>query len=306
MSVFQLGRRSSQGQRIAVIGATGFIGSATLRALAARGAAVTAIARQPPAQPDAAKRWTQADITDVDTLTTALEGVDVVIHAGSYTGSDPNLCEVINHQGTRNVLLAADRSGIESVITLSTIGVYGPGPFTGIVEDKREPNPITALSASRVAADHDVRAQGGTVVRPGFIHGPGDRWFTPGLWYILSQLGGWIDHGAPTQSTIEVDLLASQLADLALTPTVGDRGALFHASAPEPSSVRSIAAATVGQGRDLPANNLTFPKALRRAPDLGLTPRHIDLGGRDHTIDGTRLRKRLRGNAHEGSDPNSG
>ncbi len=285
--------RLTERHRIAVIGATGFIGSATLRALTAQGANVAAIARRPATQPHRFGAWISADVTDANTLTAALENIDVVIHAGSYTGSDPSLCDAINRRGTRNVLIAAERSGIESVITLSTIGVYGPGPFTDLAEDTCNENPVTAVSTSRVAADHDVRERGGTVIRPGFVHGPGDRWFIPGLWTILNQLGSWIDHGAAMLSTIEIDILANQLAALALNPTVSDRGMLFHASQPDPSSVRTIANATSNRDRTVPTTSLTYRNALHHASTHGLTPRQIDLCGRDHTLDGTRLRSHL-------------
>ncbi len=287
------GHGGAQHPRIAVIGATGFIGSATLRALTTQGATVTAIARRPAPQPRPAGSWISADVTDVHALTAALENIDVVIHAGSYTGSDPRLCDAVNRRGTENVLLAADRSGVESVVTVSTIGVYGPGPFTDLVEDTYDENPVTAVSASRAAADHNVRAHGGTVVRPGFVHGPGDRWFVPGLWHIVNQLGSWIDHGAAMLSTIDVRILANQLAALALNSTDGDRGMLFHASEPDPPSVRTIATATSDRDRPLPPTNLTYRAALRHAPHCGLTPRQIDLCGRSHTLDGTRLRSRL-------------
>jgi nucleoside-diphosphate-sugar epimerase len=280
--------------RIAVIGATGFIGSATLRALAARGAHVTAISRRPSRRRlDAATRIVQADVTSLHMLRSALTGIDTVVHAASYTGSDPGRCEEVNHLGTRNVLTAASQSGVESVLTLSTIGVYGQGPFTGLVEGDRDVDPVTTLSVSRAAADREVRDHGGTVIRAGFIRGVGDRWFVPGLWDILTRLGGWVDDGAAKLSTIDVGALADMTADLALTHVPGDRGVMYHATGAQPESVRDLAAASLESGRALPSRNIEYAHALALARRVGLTARHVDLVGRDHTINGSKLSRRV-------------
>lgn len=280
--------------RIAVIGVTGFIGSATLRALAARGAHVTAIARRPPQRRlGTATRIVQADVTSLHTLRAALTGIDTVVHAASYTGSDPLRCEAVNRLGTRNILTAATQSGVESVLTLSTIGVYGQGPFMGLVEDACEADPVTVLSVSRAAADREVRNNGGTVIRAGFIRGPGDRWFIPGLWDILTRLGGWVDDGAAMLSTIDIGTLADMTADLALTHVPGDRGVLYHATGVQPEAVRSLAATSLEPGRELPRANIEYAHALGLARRVGLTARHVDLVGRDHTINGSKLSRRV-------------
>ncbi|MFC9515365.1 NAD-dependent epimerase/dehydratase family protein [Nocardiaceae bacterium NPDC056970] len=275
---------------VALVGASGFIGGATLRALAASRGEVTAPVRRIPDSPTPGVRYVLSDIGVPSTLHSALDGVDVIVHAASYTGPDEKLCRRINYEGTRNLLAAAEARSIDFVVNLSTIGVYGPGPFRDVVEDTREPNPVTTLSATRAAADRMVRAQGGITVRPGFVHGQGDRWFLPGLRHILTRTGSWIDDGAALLSLISVDELGELIAHLALTGSDADRGALFHAASPQPLSVFDIA--TRWATDDLPDTSCSYAEALARAAAVGLTDRHIDLVGRDHTIDGTKLRRR--------------
>lgn len=275
---------------IAVVGASGFIGGATLRALAASHGEVTAAVRRIPKSPTPGVRYVLSDIGVPSTLHAALDGVDAIVHAASYTGPDETLCRRINYEGTRNLLAAAEARSIDVVVTLSTIGVYGSGPFRGVVENTREPNPVTVLSATRAAADRMVRARGGITVRPGFVHGEGDRWFLPGLRHILTRIGAWIDDGAALLSLISVDELGELIARLALTGSDADRGALFHAASPTPLSVFDIATRSATGG--LPATSCSFAEALARAAAVGLTDRHIDLVGRDHTIDGTALWRR--------------
>ncbi len=279
---------------IAVIGSSGFIGSATLRALALSGCRVTAVVRTPPHVQHADVRYVTADIAELRSLVHALEGVDVVVHAASYTGPDERLCETVNLTGTDNVMTAAELHKIEHVINVSTIGVYGPGPFRNVVEDTRAPHPVTALSAARAAADELVRARGGTTVRPGFVYGHGDRWFRPGLESILARTQAWIDHGSALLSVIEVDELGALIAELALSCSTPDKGALFHAAHPEPRTVRDIAVQLANKGTALPVDSCTYAEILSRAADLGLSARQIDLVGRDHSIDASKVWDRTR------------
>ena len=64
-----------------------------------------------------------ADVTDVDSVKAAMDGVDGVVHLvaiireqGSFT------FERVNHQGTANVAAAAREAGVRSFVQLSAIG----------------------------------------------------------------------------------------------------------------------------------------------------------------------------------------
>lgn len=282
------GRTPSAPLRVAVVGATGFIGSAAVRALASAGIPCTAVARSRAEQDIPGVRSVQADLTDPVSLGAALTGADVVIHAASYTGSDPAHCTAVNVAGTEN-LLAAARNGIRRVIYVSTIGVYGAGPHSGIGECDATPAPVSALSASRLTAEHRVLESGGCVVRPGFVHGPGDRWFVPGFIRILETLGAWVDEGRSRISVVAVTDLGRLLATLA-AQVPAYSGDVFHACHPDPVTVRELGRALADSGRlRLPDSSLTFDDAVTAGTRHGLTERHLDLIGRDHWYDPTRL-----------------
>ncbi|MFZ2526966.1 MAG: NAD(P)-dependent oxidoreductase [Rhodococcus sp. (in: high G+C Gram-positive bacteria)] len=276
--------------RIALFGATGFIGSATLAALTSAGADCTAVARRPGSVTSSVQRVAGADLTDPASLDAALSGADVIVHAVSYTGTDPEQADAVNRAGTEN-LVAAAHSRCVPLIYVSTIGVYGSGPHHGIVEGTLDPQPVSVLSASRFAAERSVLQHGGTVIRTGFVHGPGDRWFTPGLVYILARLGAWVDEGRSVLSLIDVGDLGRLLAALAMqVPPLVPGGVVLHAAHPEPRTVREIATELAAGGTfTLPQGNLTFAEALSRAPELGLSERNIDLAGHDHHYDSTRI-----------------
>ncbi|REE73838.1 nucleoside-diphosphate-sugar epimerase [Rhodococcus wratislaviensis] len=283
------GRTPSTPVRVAVVGATGFVGSATVTALASAGIHCTAVARTPSHTEIPGVVSARATLADPASLERALIGADVVIHAASYTGNDPAQCVAVNVEGTENLLAAAARNGIDQVIYVSTIGVYGSGPHSGIGEFEAAPAPVSALSASRLTAEHRVLERGGCVVRPGFVHGHGDRWFVPGFTRILETLGAWVDEGRSRISIIAVNDLARLLAGLA-AQSPARPGDVFHACHPDPVSVRELGQALADSGRlRLPATSLTFDEAVTAGARHGLTERHLDLIGRDHWYDPARL-----------------
>jgi len=67
--------------RIAVIGGTGYAGSSIVAEAAARGHEVTALSRTLPEAPVAGVSYVQGDATDAATLTTAVDGAEVVVAA---------------------------------------------------------------------------------------------------------------------------------------------------------------------------------------------------------------------------------
>ncbi|MGN5236521.1 NAD-dependent epimerase/dehydratase family protein [Rhodococcus sp. SJ-3] len=276
---------------VAVVGASGFLGGAVLDVLLARGVTCTAIARRPPAPTGPSMTGVAADLGDPAALTAALAGVDVIVHAASYTGSDEAQYEQINVLGTRNLLAAAAAQGIDRIFYLSTIGVYGPGPHRNVGEGELEPNPVTALSASRLAAENLVRDHGGLVLRPGFVHGPGDRWFLPGLARIVSTLGVWIDNGVAGQSVIsrrDVGRLTTALAVRPLPDAM--RGGMLHVADRTPTSVHDLVHVAAAQGLLTPPTaSVSYEQALHVGLERGLSARHIDLIGHDHHYASTRI-----------------
>lgn len=64
------------------------------------------------------------DILDLDSLVRAMQGVDVVYHLAARislaTGPDPET-ELVNHEGTRNVIAAAWRNQIRRLVYASSI-----------------------------------------------------------------------------------------------------------------------------------------------------------------------------------------
>ena len=112
--------------RIAVTGASGFIGTELLGELnKAEGIEVTAITRGVSASADSPFCTWRATDWSVDSLTEALAGADVVIHLAGVRGttSDPT-DYAVNIEMTQSLLEALAKAGTKRIVFASTISVY--------------------------------------------------------------------------------------------------------------------------------------------------------------------------------------
>lgn len=100
---------------VALIGATGNVGSRILAELLARGHAVTAIARNPAAlagQPGVTVKT--GDVHDQPALAALLEGHDAVISSVHFTASDPvKLLEAVRASGVKRYLVVGGAGSLE-------------------------------------------------------------------------------------------------------------------------------------------------------------------------------------------------
>lgn len=115
-------------------GATGFLGSWTVRTLIDDGHTVRAI-RRPSSSMDLLEdvadqvEWIPGDVLDPEALESGMQGVDAVIHAAAYLGfegqrSQERLMEV-NVGGTAMVVDAALQTGVERLVHVSSIAALG-------------------------------------------------------------------------------------------------------------------------------------------------------------------------------------
>jgi dihydroflavonol-4-reductase len=172
--------------RALVTGATGFIGSHVVAALADAGASVRAFDRREPATLPAGAEFARGDVLDRDALEHALDGVDAVFHLAavySYSPADAEAMERVNVEGTRNVLEAC---GGRRVVHTSSCATCGPVAGRAATEgdqpaawELRVPYKRTKLAGERLALAAAARGADVVVVNPTTPVGPGDRRPTP-------------------------------------------------------------------------------------------------------------------------------
>lgn len=147
---------------IAITGATGFVGGATLRALVGAGHEVRALTRRPQST-QAGVTWLQGGLDDTAALTDLCAGADAVLHiAGVVNAPDKAGFDAANVSGTANVLTAAKGAGVARFIHVSSLSAREPA--------------LSLYGDSKERGEALVRQSGTdwTVIRPPGVYGPGD------------------------------------------------------------------------------------------------------------------------------------
>lgn len=148
---------------IAVSGATGYVGAATVSSLSTtRGLRVRVLTRghMPVSGPDES---VVGSILGSDACDRLAFGADVVLHAAGLVRSrDTAALHEVNVEGTARLLAAAARAGVERFVHVSSTGVYGhPGGSVNETSARRPNNPY---ERSKAEAEQLVLASGLNVV----------------------------------------------------------------------------------------------------------------------------------------------
>ncbi|GAA0292868.1 NAD-dependent epimerase/dehydratase family protein [Kineococcus aurantiacus] len=151
--------------KVAITGASGNVGTALLRRLAADGVEVVGICRRLPEPVGvyADVRWESLDVAGpgaVDRLAQVFAGVDAVVHTAwlIQPARDPQELTRVNVSGTRNVVQAALRAGVPHLVHLSSVGAYATHPIGGGRVDESWPAAgITPSQYSREKATVEAR-----------------------------------------------------------------------------------------------------------------------------------------------------
>ncbi|AMJ56026.1 MULTISPECIES: NAD(P)-dependent oxidoreductase [Stenotrophomonas] len=138
--------------KVALIGATGFVGKALLEELLARGHEVTALARDPAKlQPRPHLQVVKADVLDADEVRAAVAGADTVISAYNAGWANPDLYNEFL-RGTRAIVAGTKAAGVKRYIVIGGAGsLYAPDG-TQLVDSPNFPPAIyPGASAARDA-----------------------------------------------------------------------------------------------------------------------------------------------------------
>ncbi len=114
-----------------VTGATGFVGSAVVRSLLRRNVTVRVLARRTSDLRNIVGLDLEVfcgDLLEEDGLTDALRGCDTLYHVAAYYSTDEADSQTmyeVNVRGTKAVMRAALKAGLQRVVHTSTIGTIG-------------------------------------------------------------------------------------------------------------------------------------------------------------------------------------
>jgi nucleoside-diphosphate-sugar epimerase len=214
-----------RGKTALVTGATGFIGGRlSERLLSEEGVKVRALVRD--LTKANALSWkgvelVQGDITDSASVRRAMAGGQLVFHCAAIMHDGTATREEfrrVNVGGTRNVLEAATDTGVERLIYVSSIAVYGISPKEATSEeDPYQPCGLsycdTKIEAEELAfRSHRENGLPLVVIRPANVYGPRSSFWTVGLvMMIKSGALTLIDGGRGMSNHVYVDNLVDAM-----------------------------------------------------------------------------------------------
>lgn len=250
---------------VLVAGGSGFIGQSLCRVLLDRGHAVTVASRTPgAAELPAAVEALAVDVT-VPELDAVVDGHDAVVNLvalPSHVQSRGRSHEAVHFDGTRHLVAASERTGVDRFVQLSGLGVES-GVETAYFRAKRR--------AERVVRDSDLEW---VIYRPSVVFGDGCAFF-PFLERVSLPLVTPLPGGGRTRlQPIWVEDLAPMLAD----GLEDDRhvGRCYEIGGPERLTLADVARQIRGGGVVVP-----IPMGLAAVAATVVDPLHWIPFGRD-------------------------
>ncbi len=301
--------------RIVVTGASGNLGTALLRRLAADDEAhdVVGIVRRPPqAGADyAGVEWHALDLADDDAaarLRGIVEGADAVVHLAwlFQPSRDIDYLRKATVGGSRAVLDAATEAGVGHLVHLSSLGAYSPGPKDRAVDESWPTGGSPTLPYSRHKVevermlDHSEGRPGSpriARIRPGLVvqRDAGSALARYGVpVFVPSQV---LRHLLvfPVDRSLRIQLVhADDVADALVRVLRRRAEGAFNLAAEPPVTRDDLAAAFGAWTVHLPAPVLRTAAALAwRARIQPVDPGWLDLAFAVPLMDSARARREL-------------
>jgi dihydroflavonol-4-reductase len=190
---------------ILVTGASGFVGSAVAKCLLQAGHAVRALVRPTSSRMnlvDPRLEIVAGDISDAVSVARAIMGVRYLFHvAADYRLWARNPQDIVrtNVEGTRTVMSAAQRAGVERIVYTSSVATLASRPDGAPSDETLQlaaENAVGAYKYSKVVAERLVEAMvaeqklPAVIVNPSTPIGPGDVRPTPTGRIIIEAAAG--------------------------------------------------------------------------------------------------------------------
>jgi nucleoside-diphosphate-sugar epimerase len=283
--------------KVLVTGGGGFLGSAIVRALVARGDRVRILARSHyPELESLGAEAVAGDVSDRAAVERAAAGVEVVFHTAALPKlfGKPGDFVRTNLTGTEVVIEVCRAVGVARLVHTSTPSVvFGDEALEGADEDTPYPDPASYLAEyprtkaeaeRRVLAAHAPGRFHTVALRPHLIFGPGDRHLVPRI-VARARAGklARIGDGANLISvtTIENAVHAHLLAERAIVaPEAAAGGRAYFVNEPEPVNLWAFVDRILeGFGAPRPTRAISYTTARRLGAALELTYRALGLRG---------------------------
>jgi 2-alkyl-3-oxoalkanoate reductase len=216
-------------QRVAVLGAGGFVGSRLVELLHLSGSDVVPVVRRVQSMVSASRfdiPVILADVSDSNSLTPALDGCSAVVDC---TVGVPSAIRAT----ARALIPSAVAAGVNRVVYLSSASVHGQNPPPGCTElsalserQEIDYNNAKVYAERRLFADASRFGVELFVLRPSIVFGPRDRWLTTLVAELQAGTAWLIEGGRGICNTIYVDNLIESIR-CCLTASASSSGSAY-------------------------------------------------------------------------------
>ncbi len=187
--------------KILVTGATGFLGSRLVSALAGQGHTVRALSRGSGLENQLQKtnvEIVRGDLKDLESLREAIDGIDMVCHAAAAMSGPWQEHLETTVQGTEWMLKIAQEAGVKRFVHISSITVYRTWDHgrEALIDETSPWDPYperlgpyahSKIEAEKRALRYLRQGLPVVVIRPGIIYGPGGRVMHPNVGYFVTK-----------------------------------------------------------------------------------------------------------------------
>src|SRR5438874_12666119 len=297
--------------RYLVTGATGFIGSALVRALLKSGNDVRALdnesrgSRHRLSDVESQIERVHADVRDPAAVARAVQGMDTVCHLAAVNGTEffytqPDLVLEVAVKGMLNVLDACVAHGVCNLFVASSSEVYQtparvPTDETVALSIPDPLNPRYSYAGGKIMSELLTLNYGrkklrrAVIFRPHNVYGPDMGWehVIPQLTLRMRELGGQTDgaivlpiegSGEETRSFVFIDDL---IAGLMKVLEKGEHLGIYNIGTEDEMSIKQLAEeiarffgrdVRIASGKLKPGGTLRRCPSIKRIRDLGYAP----------------------------------
>lgn len=259
--------------KIAIVGASGFVGLRLVERLHLEGKAeVVPIAhafRSLAVLSRFALPWKVADATDPAALAAAFKGCDAVVHAALGDAS-----QIV--QMAQALYPAAEQAGVKRIVALSSAAVHSLTPLPGtdentpiLTKQKSEYNRAKAAAETFLTRARRKGRVELVQLRPSIIHGPRSRLVADIAGQLLDGSAFLVGDGSAVCNAISVDNLIDAIW-LALNTPEADREVFLLNDAENLTWRDFYAAIARGLGRDLSGVRSIVPPAFSESASARL------------------------------------
>jgi nucleoside-diphosphate-sugar epimerase len=259
--------------KIAVTGASGFIGRHVVAHLSGRGDEVVAVRRPFVAE----------------TLSQLFHDVSAVVHLAGLVAAVRERDFVAANVDATRVVAHAARDRDVRLVHISSLAAAGPAPPSAPRSEDDPSRPISAYGRSKLAGErvlHDARGLRWIALRPGIVYGPGDRALLPLFRVATRGLMPLVGRAGAAYTLIHVADVVRAIAAAIDSDVRGEAIFTGHATPATPRAIAEGIRAAVAPSARIIRVPMPVTRVAALAGDIAQT-----LSGRPALINESRYRE---------------